>query len=102
MFLWHKDGVTQNDLAKNAHKEKTTITRLIDGLEKRNLIIREKSRRDRRNNLIYLTEYGRQVEKSLLDLAEYTNNAALKGFTEKEIEELLNYLERINRNLKDF
>ena len=50
--LWDKDGRTQQELSQATGKKKTSITRLIHGMEKRNLVVRVPDQRDRRQNLI--------------------------------------------------
>ena len=39
MSLWHKNGQSQKELASITCKDKTSITRLLDGLEKKNLVV---------------------------------------------------------------
>jgi MarR family transcriptional regulator for hemolysin len=68
-YLWKKDGVNQQELAVVAHKEKSTITRQIDKLEKKGLIIRESAAVDRRNKLIFLTQKGKELEARALAIA---------------------------------
>ncbi len=101
VLLTIRDGQTQQELSIMSVKEKTTITRLIDGLEKKNLIVRVPDKTDRRNNLIYLTKEGKKVEKTLTPLAFETNDMALKGFTKKEIHQFLDMLKRMYGNLAD-
>ena len=52
-YLWGKDGQIQQDLANVVHKDKTCITRIIDSMEKRDLVVRIPDKMDRRQNLIY-------------------------------------------------
>ena len=99
MLLKRKDGQPQNELSYACDKEKTTITRIIDGLEKRNLIIRVQDKADRRSNLIYLTDEGREVEKYLTPIGIEVNKIAVRGFEENEILLLSSMLKRIYDNL---
>ena len=101
MLLKRKDGQPQNELSWACDKEKTTITRIIDGLEKRNLIIRVQDKSDRRSNLIYLTEAGREVEKKLTPIGIEVNRIAVEGFDEDEIVLFNTMLNRINENLQN-
>lgn len=101
MLLKRKDGQPQNELSYACDKEKTTITRIIDGLEKRNLIIRVQDKSDRRSNLIYLTDEGREVEKVLTPIGIEVNRIAVQGFNDDEIVLFSSMLERINENLQN-
>ena len=40
LYLWEKDGVTQQELCNATFKDKPSMTRLIDNLEKQTLVTR--------------------------------------------------------------
>ena len=52
--LWEKDGVNQQELANLLHKDKASLTYLIDNLSKRGLVKRTEDADDRRNKIITL------------------------------------------------
>ena len=52
--LWHKDGVTQKVIAEQTAKDKPSITRILDLMEKGGLITRKVGKEDRRSNIIKL------------------------------------------------
>jgi len=52
-------------LAENTFKEKSTITRLLDGLEKKDLIKRVADTGDRRQKRIRITPEGEKLLKNL-------------------------------------
>jgi len=52
--LWGRDGQTQQDLAQGLMQEKTGISRLVDGLESRSLVVRSRDGQDHRKRRIYL------------------------------------------------
>jgi len=62
LFLWEKDGVTQQELCNATFKDKPSMTRLIDNMERQHLVVRIADKRDRRTNLIHLTKTGRELE----------------------------------------
>lgn len=68
--LWHRDGQFQQQLADISGKDKTSITRLIDGLEKRNIVVRVPDAVDRRHKRIYLTNKGKKLQNELIPLAQ--------------------------------
>jgi DNA-binding MarR family transcriptional regulator len=61
--LWEKDKVTQQALCTLTAKDKPSMTRLIDKLEKRNLVTRVSDNNDRRINLIHLTDAGLALQQ---------------------------------------
>ncbi|MFH1052239.1 MAG: MarR family winged helix-turn-helix transcriptional regulator [bacterium] len=101
LLLKMQDGRTQQELCNAAVKEKTTVTRLIDALEKKQMLLRVKDKNDRRNNLIYITDTGRQAEEILTPIAFTINEKAVKGFKKDEIAHLLDMLNRMVENLSD-
>ena len=69
--LWCKDGQRQQDLADVVHKDKTSITRLIDSMEKHDLVVRIPDRMDRRQKLIYLTDKGKRLREESMQVVQY-------------------------------
>lgn len=100
MSLWAKDGITQQELSTAISKEKTTVVRLIDKMEERNIIVRVHDIADRRNNLIFLTEEGKKLREKLVPIAINELRKALKGMSEKEIDTLTSLLKKVYSNLK--
>jgi len=61
LFAIHEnEGFTMTELAHKVLRDKTTITRMIDGLEKINMVFRIPDKRDRRRLLIYQTPEGKR------------------------------------------
>ncbi len=63
IFLWEKDGVTQQELCNATFKDKPSMTRLIDNMERQHLVVRISDKKDRRTNLIHLTKDGKKKKK---------------------------------------
>ena len=97
--LWHKDGQRQQDLADVAHKDKTSVTRIIDSMEKRDLVVRVSDRLDRRQNLIYLTNKGKRLQEELMQIVQKTSMEAQQGFTSEELDNFRKVLIRLHSNL---
>ncbi len=51
--LWKEDGLSQLELGNRTYRDKASTTRLIDNLEKQELVTRVASKDDRRINSIY-------------------------------------------------
>ena len=56
---------------------------------------------DRRSYKVMLTDKGTSLVPKLATFAEETNHSALSGFSEVDIENLQNYLNKIIINLKE-
>ena len=97
--LWNREGQSQRELAEAVHKDKTGMTRILNGMEKRDLVVRTPDNADGRNNLIYLTRKGRELQQALVVLTRKTLDEALHGIAEEELERSKNVLRRVIRNL---
>lgn len=98
--LWKQDGLSQQELCRQSFRDKPSITRLVDNLEKMNLVKRVASKDDRRMNLIYLTEPARSLQYETMEMANRTLNEALEGASLAEIETCKAVLQKVYDNLK--
>ncbi len=61
IVLYHKDGVSQETLAKLLKVSKATSARAIQNLEKEGYVYRERDESDLRAYRVYLTEKGKKM-----------------------------------------
>lgn len=97
--LWVEEGLTQQELANRTFRDKPSITRLINNLEKQKLVIRVNDKEDRRSNLIYLTKTGRQLKAQSMEQATRTIKEALEGVDRADVEHAHRTLYRVFKNL---
>ena len=97
--LWKKDGISQQELCNASFRDKPSITRLVDNLEKLNMVKRVGSPTDRRMNLIYITDQAKKLQDQTMDIAEATMNEALDGVSKVDIERAKSVLQKIYDNL---
>jgi DNA-binding MarR family transcriptional regulator len=100
IFLWEKDGVTQQELCNATFKDKPSMTRLIDNMEKVHLVVRISDKNDRRTNLIHLTRTGKDLEKRARIIANETLREALHGITVEEMEVSQEVLRKVFNNTR--
>ena len=81
-------------------RDKPSLTRLIDNLEKLNLVKRVASQNDRRINLIYLTKQGQKLQEETMALADETLNEALIKVPSDRIDVCKEVLQVVYDNLK--
>lgn len=98
--LWKEDGISQQQLCNATFRDKPSITRLVDNLEKLNLVKRVASDSDRRINMIYLTKQAQKLEEETMQLADETLNEALKSVAADKIEVCKEVLQIVYDNLK--
>ncbi len=98
--LWKEDGISQQELCNSTFRDKPSITRLVDNLEKLNLVKRSPSRNDRRMNMIFLTEEARKLQEQSMEIANQTLNEALEHVPVDKIDICKEVLQIVYDNLK--
>ncbi|WP_295055200.1 MarR family transcriptional regulator [Sulfuricurvum sp.] len=99
VVLWQEKSSTQQYIADFVGKDKTSITRLIAGLEKRSLIQRVTDKTDKRCNLVTLTAQGVALEKPTMDVLTRANDALHKEFNPEELAITLRVLKQMCQHL---
>ncbi len=97
--LWKEDELSQQELGTRTFRDKASITRLIDNLEKQGLVTRVASNTDRRINKVCLMDAAKPLQQITYDLANQTMNEALQNISKDEIEVVKNVLQRVYDNL---
>jgi DNA-binding MarR family transcriptional regulator len=98
--LWKEDGKSQQELCNATYRDKPSITRLVDNLEKLQLVKRVASPTDRRINKIHLTRQAQKLQEQTMALAEETLNDALDGVPPEHINLCKAVLQKVYDNLK--
>lgn len=99
--LWKEDGKSQQELCNATFRDKPSITRLVDNLEKLKLVKRTASKDDRRINLIFLTAEAEKLQQETMALAEETLNEALEGVPQENIAICKQVLQVVYDNLNN-
>jgi DNA-binding MarR family transcriptional regulator len=95
VVLWNEKVSTQQAIADFVGKDKTSITRLIAGLEKRSLIRRTTDKNDKRCNLVTLTPQGIALEKPTMKVLDTANKALHAEFDPEELAITLRVLKKM-------
>lgn len=99
--LYQVDEMSQKELQKEIGIDNAAITRHLKYLEAKEMVSRRKKSTDNRVTLVSLTDYGRNAFRSFREEQERFASSALKGFTEEERDELLQVLDRIQKNINE-
>jgi len=78
------DGLSQQQLATRLRLDKSTVSRLVAGLESRGLLVRERDQRNRRVILLSLTAAGRAMHRELAAALHAHQSRVLEAMTEVE------------------
>ena len=101
LFLCEKDGVAQQELCNITFKDKPSITRLINNMEKQNLVVRKPNIKDKRTNLIHLTETGKKLKEKIKPVTDKTLEEALQEITLDELDISQRVLRKIFTNTQN-
>lgn len=96
-LLWEEDGKPLHELAKRCCCSKSTITGIVDTMEKNGLVFRDRSGQDRRVILLRLTEKGKRLEGKFPEIEEMFSQCCSGGITPDEAKQLRRLLEKLNR-----
>ena len=99
--VWKVEGIAQKDIAEYCGKDKTSVTKIIDTLEKKNLVVRVTDQLDHRVKRVVLSQKGRELFISALPVMAQTRDELRSGISDKEIEALKSILNKIHKNLND-
>ncbi len=99
-YLNDNDGLIQNDLAFITNRSKTALTRLIQTMEKKNLVFRRSSPEDLRVNHVYLTDHGRETWKMAYPHIKFIDTELQKGISEEALQTVRETMEKIQQNIK--
>lgn len=98
--LLQKDGQSQQELADNIIKHKSSVTFLIDNMVKRNLVVRVPDQMDKRGKLIYLTEFGRGLLNKIFPILFEQMHKVTENVNEKDLYLCISILEKLLENTK--
>ena len=68
MVLWENDSQPVNDIARRLLLETNTVTPLLQRMEKQGLVIRQRGKEDKRQQIVSLTEKGRDMEEQAISI----------------------------------
>lgn len=100
-LLWNRDERRQNEIVELTSRNKASITSLVDNLVARGLVVRKSDAKDRRSNLVALTDEGRNYRQRLNPLVTNLYNAVSEEFSEEELGKFTTDLKRIEHLLKN-
>jgi len=100
-YLAEHNGAVQKDIAAGCCIEPATLTVLLNGMEKENLLERKTDSSNRRSYHIFLTPRGKALCEIIRQEFAAIEYKALSGFTTEEKQLLNTYLDRIYTNMKE-
>ena len=94
------DDIFQRDIERRFHLRRSSVTGILQNMEKAGLIVREAVESDARLKRIRLTERGAAQHEAIVRGIEQNERDLTAGFTPAEIETLRGLLTRMRQNLQ--
>ncbi len=99
VLLRANPGINQTDLSRGVGVDKSTLTPALDQLEKKGLVVRERTAADRRTYSLSLTPAGEQLLTELMAKVEQHEKNIIAGLTTAERVTLNRLLKKMARSL---
>lgn len=97
-FLYHYDNKSQNEIAEKTFRDKVSVTKIIDNLEKRSLVCRKPDEKDRRVKRIILTKEGKKLVPKLKEVVFTTLTEGFKDVKKEDLDSFRLVLSQIVKN----
>ena len=90
--------LSQKELANLTHKEQATITRYLDTLERKGLVVRNKHKTDRRAHVVSTTDKAHDLIRDVLPLTAVTADRLIEGIDQQDIDTFVSVLASLKKN----
>jgi DNA-binding MarR family transcriptional regulator len=97
--LWDDGVLSQHQIAEKIKKDKNSVTKLIDALEKKNLVQRIANEQDRRLNFIHITTSGQTIKDKVTEIALEATNTIIKDIPKEDLHTFLRVLTKMSDNM---
>lgn len=93
-------GIIQEKLAEMIKVDRTTAARAIKKLELNGFIEKKDDPHNKKIKKLFPTEKGQQIYPFIKRENDYSNQVALQGFSDDEVETIFNLLQRVRKNVE--
>lgn len=100
MFIHEKQEVTSNEIGKYIHVNKSSLSKVLNNLEKNNYIIRIEDKKDTRKKIVKLTDKSNKIIEILEKDAEEVSRLLMIGIKKEEYETFKKVLDKVEMNIE--
>ena len=100
--LWQEDGVPIKIISEKSGLAITSLTTMLERMEKNGLISRKTDEVDKRKTLLFLTDKAKELKEAYDSVSNEMGNIYYRDFTDIEILQFEEYLNRIRVNLEEW
>jgi MarR family transcriptional regulator, organic hydroperoxide resistance regulator len=99
--LWNEDGIVLSELGRRLSRDGPTITGIIDRMEKKKLVVRKRSLRDRRVIQVYLTPMAWEIKENLMKMQSEAGREVAGDFNAEDVNTLEKLLKKVLSNIEE-
>ena len=100
-YLGDNDGASQKEIAAACHIEPGSLTSILNRMEEKEMIERRILNGNRRTFHVFLTAYGKELQKKVDTAFQEIEKEALEGINEQEYIAFMNTFQKMYQNLTD-
>lgn len=97
-----QENIYQKDIEKHFEIKRSTVTSILQTMEKKDMIIRMEDETDARMKKVTLTEKGIQLSRELKDFINQLHGIIVEGFSDEEKEKFLYLLKKSIQNMSEY
>jgi DNA-binding MarR family transcriptional regulator len=101
LALWNQDGLGALELGRRSGLEPSSMTGLLDRMQRHDLIRREADPRDRRAQRICLTRAGKRSQQKVMGIVNDTLAKGSQGISDDEVSRTKETLQTFLANLQE-
>ena len=98
-LLWNQGPLSQQELADQLQKDKNSVTKLVDAIERKGFVVRQQNPTDRRSNTIVLTDMANSLKDDAKVKGISILDKMLTGISDDELCGFLNTLNKLCANM---
>ena len=98
-LLWNQGSMSQQQLADQMQKDKNSVTKLVDAIERKGFVVRRQNTSDRRSNTLVLTEQAEKLKADAKQKGISILDKMLEGISEDELRTFLTTLRKLSLNM---
>ena len=98
-LLWNQGPLSQQELADQLQKDKNSVTKLVDAIERKGFVVRQQNPTDRRSNTIILTDLANSLKDDAKNKGISILDKMLAGRSDEELCTFLNTLNKLCANM---
>ena len=99
--LWDEGSMSQQKIADTILKDKNSVVKMLDGLEKKHLVKRVACKEDRRQNLIEITPYAKEIQQNVTDIAMNAVDHVIKDIPKQDLYIFIKVLTKMAENINE-